>query len=73
MDRKRLGQLFGNVWGRKDPGQISGKIPDGKHPEQPGGNVCDSGQLQRRLEMMAQQSADRGSMDNMAAIAVVTE
>ena len=47
MDRKRLGQLFGNV--------------------------CDIGQLQRRLEMMAQQSADRGSMDNMAAIAVVTE
>lgn len=73
MDRNRLGQLFGNVWGRKDLGQISGKIPDGKHPGQPGGNVCDIGQLQRRLEMMAQQSADRGSMDNMAAIAVVTE
>ena len=47
MDRKRLGQLFGNGWDRK--------------------------QLQRRLEMLAQQSAEQGSLDNMAAIAVVLE
>lgn len=73
MDRKRLGQLFGNVWGRKSPGRMSGKIRDRKHPGQPDRNVCDSGQLQRRLEMMAQQSADRGSFDNMAAIAVAVE
>ena len=73
MDRKRLGQLFGNVWGRKSPGRPSGNICGKKNPGWLSGSVCGGKQLQRRLEMLAQQSADHGSLDNMAAVAVAVE